>query len=65
MMERYEEMNRMREHIMKEVDVNRDSMISFPEFIESTKSKDFEKDDGWDVSAGFLFFRFFFVFNFL
>ncbi len=55
MMERYEEMNRMREHIMKEVDVNRDSMISFPEFIESTKSKDFEKDDGWDVSRGHFF----------
>ena len=57
MMERYEEMNRMREHVMKEVDKDRDSMISYMEFVDSTNQKDFEKDAGWDVSitARFLF----------
>ena len=51
MMERYEEMNRMREHVFKEVDKDKDSMISFNEFIQSTQGKDFEKDEGWDVSV--------------
>ena len=51
MMERYEEMNRMREHVMKEVDKDKDAMISFREFVDSTNQKDFEKDEGWDVSV--------------
>ncbi len=51
MMERYEEMNRMREHVMKEVDKNHDAMISYQEFVDSTKEKDFEQDKGWDVST--------------
>lgn len=57
MMERYEEMNRMREHVMKEVDKDNDAMISYREFVDSTNQKDFEKDEGWDVSviARFLF----------
>lgn len=50
MVERYEEMNRMREHVMTEIDTNKDKMISFHEFIESTKNEQFNKDDGWDVS---------------
>ena len=57
MMERYEEMNRMREHVMKEVDKDNDAMISYREFVDSTNQKEFEKDEGWDVSviAHFLF----------
>lgn len=51
MVERYEEMNRMREHVMKEIDTDQDKMISFDEFMESTKGKDFNKDEGWDVSV--------------
>ncbi len=50
MMERYEEMNRMREHVMKEVDKDHDAMISYDEFMDSTKQKEFEEDEGWDVS---------------
>ena len=49
MMERYEEMNRMREHVMKEVDRNRDSLITMEEFIESTNNEEFNKDPGWKV----------------
>jgi len=48
MMERYEEMNRMREHVMKEVDKNQDKMITMEEFIQNTKNGEFEKDDGWE-----------------
>ena len=51
MMERYEEMNRMREHVFKEVDKDRDSMISFQEFMRNAGRKDFEEDEGWDVSV--------------
>ena len=53
MMERYEEMNRMREHVMNEVDKNHDKLISLEEFLDSTKTADFKKDDGWDVSISF------------
>ena len=60
MMERYEEMNRMREHVMKEVDKDKDAMISFREFVDSTNQKDFEKDEGWDVS---IIARFFITLN--
>jgi len=48
-MKRYEEMNRMREHVMNEVDENRDKLISLDEFIKSTKSKEFTKDKEWKV----------------
>lgn len=51
MTERYEEMNRMREHVMNEVDKNKDKMISLEEFLESTKSEEFKKDEGWKVQA--------------
>ena len=51
-MERYEEMNRMREHVIKEIDKNDDRMVSLDEFIESTKRASFEKDEGWEVCQG-------------
>ncbi|XP_070000048.1 nucleobindin-2 [Penaeus vannamei] len=45
--ERYEEMERMREHVFKESDINRDNLISFEEFLEQTKKSEFEQDGGW------------------
>jgi len=53
-MERYEEMNRMREHVIKEIDKNDDRMVSLDEFIASTKKASFEKDEGWEVCPGSL-----------
>ena len=49
MVERYEEMNRMREHVMNEIDKDHDRLISLEEFLDSTKQSDFKKDEGWDV----------------
>lgn len=49
MVERYEEMNRMREHVMKEVDKDQDRLVSLEEFLESTRHSDFKRDEGWDV----------------
>lgn len=50
MVERDEEMNRMREHVFTEIDKDMDSLVSFDEFIASTKLDNFEKDEEWDVS---------------
>lgn len=50
MMERYEEMNRMREHLVGEVDVNKDKIISFQEYMDYVNGQNFDKDEGWDVS---------------
>jgi len=50
LIERYEEMNRMREHVFNEVDKNGDKLISLDEFLKSTNREDFGKDEGWDVS---------------
>ena len=49
MIERYEEMNRMREHVINEIDKNKDKLISWQEFLDSTKTAEFEKDEGWKV----------------
>lgn len=49
MRERAEEMERMREHVYKEADVNRDRLISFDEFLEQTKKNEYQKDEGWDT----------------
>lgn len=40
----------MREHVMNEVDKNKDSYITMQEFLDSTKTEDFDKDEGWKVS---------------
>ncbi|XP_054163759.1 LOW QUALITY PROTEIN: nucleobindin-2-like [Oppia nitens] len=45
--EMQEEFHRMREHIYKEADVNRDGLISKKEFLEFTRRMEFERDDGW------------------
>lgn len=47
-MERYEEMERMREHVFRESDSNKDNLISFKEFVDQTKRSDFEQDKGWE-----------------
>lgn len=46
MRERAEEMERMREHVFKEADLNRDHLISFDEFMEQTRRREFEQDQG-------------------
>lgn len=50
MNERYEEMNRMREHVMNELDKDKDKLVSKEEFLQYTASNDFNKDEPWDVS---------------
>ncbi|XP_072743615.1 nucleobindin-2 isoform X2 [Anoplolepis gracilipes] len=45
--ERHEEMERMREHVFNEADLNHDGLISYQEFLEQTKKPDFQQDEGW------------------
>lgn len=54
MEERYEEMARMREHVMKELDKDGDKLVSMDEFMQYTRSDEFNKDEGWDVRAFWL-----------
>lgn len=49
MRERAEDMERMREHVFKEADVNKDSLISFQEFLDQTKRDEYQRDPGWDT----------------
>ena len=49
MREREEEMERMREHVFKESDTNKDHLISFEEFMAETKRDEFENDPGWET----------------
>ena len=49
MRERAEESERMREHVMKETDSNKDRLISFDEFVSQTKKEEFNRsDETWD-----------------
>lgn len=45
--ERFEEMNRMREHVFGEIDKNKDRLVSLEEFVESTKSREFKQNEEW------------------
>ncbi|XP_071548084.1 nucleobindin-2 isoform X1 [Panulirus ornatus] len=45
--ERYEEMERMREHVFKESDTDKDNLISYKEFVDQTRRAEFEQDKGW------------------
>lgn len=51
--EKEEEMNRMREHVFKEIDHDKDLMISIQEFLQYTgkhgENKKFEENDGWET----------------
>lgn len=49
MRERAEEMERMREHVYKETDMNRDRLISYDEFLEQTKRNEYQRDEGWET----------------
>ncbi|XP_008210721.1 nucleobindin-2 isoform X1 [Nasonia vitripennis] len=47
LVERAEEMERMREHVIKEADLNKDGLISYEEFLNESKKAEFEQDPGW------------------
>ncbi|XP_058607796.1 nucleobindin-2b [Onychostoma macrolepis] len=49
MLEMEEERLRMREHVMNEVDTNRDRLVSLDEFITATNRKEFLEPDGWET----------------
>lgn len=49
MMEMEEERLRMREHVMNEVDVDKDRLINLQEFLRATEKKEFLEPDGWET----------------
>ncbi|RVE69910.1 hypothetical protein OJAV_G00082570 [Oryzias javanicus] len=49
MMEMEEERLRMREHVMKNVDTNRDRLVSLEEFLKSTEKKEFNNAKEWET----------------
>ncbi|KAJ0058592.1 hypothetical protein NL108_017553, partial [Boleophthalmus pectinirostris] len=48
MMEMEEERLRMREHVMNNVDLNRDRVVSLDEFLKSTEKKEFNSHKEWE-----------------
>ena len=54
-MEREEEMNRMREHVMNEIDKDKNRMVSLEEFIAATKQKDFQQNEEWKVRSSLFY----------
>ncbi|XP_077865635.1 nucleobindin-2-like [Saccoglossus kowalevskii] len=46
--EKMEEMSRMREHVMKEIDTDKDFMVSMREFMDATRDKDFDNEESWE-----------------
>ncbi|KAF5901363.1 nucleobindin-2-like [Clarias magur] len=49
MVEMEEERLRMREHVMNEVDMNKDRLVSLDEFLVATQKKDFLESDSWET----------------
>uniref|UniRef100_A0A3Q2TLT7 Nucleobindin 2 n=1 Tax=Fundulus heteroclitus TaxID=8078 RepID=A0A3Q2TLT7_FUNHE len=49
MVEMEEERLRMREHVMNEVDTNKDRLVSLSEFITATKKEEFHEKDEWET----------------
>ncbi|NP_958887.1 nucleobindin-2b precursor [Danio rerio] len=49
MVEMEEERLRMREHVMNEVDTNKDRLVSLEEFITATNKKEFLEPDEWET----------------
>lgn len=47
MVEMEEERLRMREHVMQNVDLNKDRLVTLDEFLKSTQKKEFNEVDGW------------------
>ncbi|XP_037547501.1 nucleobindin-2-like [Nematolebias whitei] len=51
MMEMEEERLRMREHVMNNVDTNKDRLVSLEEFLKSTERKEFSNPKDWEVKG--------------
>ncbi|KAI4825398.1 hypothetical protein KUCAC02_021078 [Chaenocephalus aceratus] len=49
MVEMEEERLRMREHVMKEVDTNKDRLVSMTEFMAATQKEEFLEKDEWET----------------
>lgn len=49
MMEMEEERLRMREHVMQNVDINHDRLVSLEEFLKSTEKKEFNDQKEWET----------------
>ncbi|KAJ6665059.1 hypothetical protein lerEdw1_005290 [Lerista edwardsae] len=49
MVEMEEERLRMREHVMNEVDINKDRLITLDEFMRATEKKEFLEPDSWET----------------
>ncbi|XP_074811028.1 nucleobindin-2 isoform X2 [Natator depressus] len=49
MVEMEEERLRMREHVMNEIDVNKDRLVTLHEFLKSTEKKEFLEPDSWET----------------
>ncbi|GCC19325.1 hypothetical protein chiPu_0018323 [Chiloscyllium punctatum] len=49
MIEMEEERLRMREHVMKEIDTNKDRLISVDEFLTASEKKEFVDADNWET----------------
>uniref|UniRef100_A0A8C5WZF8 Nucleobindin-1 n=1 Tax=Laticauda laticaudata TaxID=8630 RepID=A0A8C5WZF8_LATLA len=49
MLEMEEERLRMREHVMRNVDLNKDRLVTLDEFVKSTQRKEFNEADGWET----------------
>ncbi|KAJ8396683.1 hypothetical protein AAFF_G00015210 [Aldrovandia affinis] len=49
MVEMEEERLRMREHVMNEVDSNKDRLVSMDEFLVATKKKEFLEPESWET----------------
>ncbi|XP_068760901.1 nucleobindin-2-like [Montipora capricornis] len=45
--EKDEEIARMREHVMSEIDKDKDGFVSLEEFMKASRGDEFEKDEGW------------------
>uniref|UniRef100_A0A3Q1GDB7 Nucleobindin 2 n=1 Tax=Acanthochromis polyacanthus TaxID=80966 RepID=A0A3Q1GDB7_9TELE len=49
MIEMEEERLRMREHVLNEVDTNKDRLVSLSEFMAATKKEEFHEKDEWEI----------------
>ncbi|KAK5640642.1 hypothetical protein RI129_011453 [Pyrocoelia pectoralis] len=47
MVERAEEMERMRETVFKQMDTNHDGLIDYQEFLSQTQRQEYQEDHGW------------------
>nr|XP_054761895.1 nucleobindin-2-like isoform X3 [Lytechinus pictus] len=45
--EKFEELSRMREHVVNQIDGNKDKMVSLEEFMEAAAASDFDEDEEW------------------